>query len=151
MAEPDSYILEEVFEDDNSTYSTIEESSYSLDKNSAADSASLPNLGSKSISDRYSDGLGALATGPRQSAAQLSASETRNWNTEFQLLLERPNRTPEDAKERIELIGNLFASFTTAAVPLAKVLVAEEDLPLSAKSIAPVNVGMSFLRTSAVA
>jgi hypothetical protein len=103
--------------------------------------ASSVKNGTPSTSNRYEDGIDDVSRPPKQSASRLALGSSRNWNTEFQLLLERPSRTPEDAKERIELIDNLIANFTLAATPIAKIIIAEEDLKIKEKTIPPANVG----------
>jgi len=51
-----------------------------------------------------------------------------NWNEHFQLTLELPTLNPEDEEEKMEQLKRLTEEFVTAAKPLAKLIIDEEDL-----------------------
>ncbi|KAL6047732.1 hypothetical protein QOT17_021474 [Balamuthia mandrillaris] len=55
--------------------------------------------------------------------------DTFIWNERFQVLLERPITTPEEAKERNLALQQLVDRFILAAKPIVKKIVEEMDLP----------------------
>ena len=69
-------------------------------------------------------------------AQQQIISEGRNWNKEFQVLVELPD-------SRIKFLGlrNLAHDFVYAAVTYGKIIISEHCLPLSMKTIKPIDIG----------
>jgi len=70
----------------------------------------------------------------------------RDWNEEFQKLLERPSNTPEEVSERTNAIKNLSDEFVAAAIPVVKTIVFELALAPEKKTVSPLFVeGSRFL------
>ena len=64
----------------------------------------------------------------------------RDWNEEFQKLLERPSNTPEEVSERTNAIKNLSDEFVAAAIPVVKTIVFELALAPEKKTVSPLFV-----------
>jgi len=67
----------------------------------------------------------------------------RDWNEQFQLLLEQPTATVESAKERVEQIKILAQEFASAAIPIVTTIVSEMSLPDDQKTIKPLRIGLA--------
>ncbi|KAL6041995.1 Histidine kinase A [Balamuthia mandrillaris] len=74
----------------------------------------------------------------QQNAAVVLSSA---WNERFQVLLERPTTTPEEARQRRKDIEALVAEFVESAKPVVQRIVEELCLEAHRKTIAPVDVG----------
>eukprot|EP01091_Cochliopodium_minus_P004832 TRINITY_DN1472_c0_g2_i1.p1 TRINITY_DN1472_c0_g2~~TRINITY_DN1472_c0_g2_i1.p1 ORF type:complete len:1451 (-),score=404.43 TRINITY_DN1472_c0_g2_i1:87-4439(-) len=68
-------------------------------------------------------------------------SDGRNWNEEFQQLLENPTTTPEEMQERINSISEFTNEFLQKAIPLAKQIISERFLPNHEKKITSSLIG----------
>eukprot|EP01119_Soliformovum_irregulare_P001375 TRINITY_DN1109_c0_g1_i4.p1 TRINITY_DN1109_c0_g1~~TRINITY_DN1109_c0_g1_i4.p1 ORF type:complete len:1283 (+),score=446.50 TRINITY_DN1109_c0_g1_i4:106-3954(+) len=66
---------------------------------------------------------------------------TRDWQKEFLTLLTRPSPSPNDARERSDLILKLSKEFVTAATPIVKTIIRERSLDYEEKTIKPVIQG----------
>lgn len=71
---------------------------------------------------------------------QQQQQKSRDWNEEFQKLLERPSNTPEEVSERANAIKNLSDEFVAAASPVVKTIVFELALPPEKKTISPLFI-----------
>jgi hypothetical protein len=59
-------------------------------------------------------------------------------------VLLQPTVSPEEAKERIDLLESLMKEFADAAAPLAKTIIEEEDLKNDDRSITSVKIGVHY-------
>jgi len=64
----------------------------------------------------------------------------RNWNEEFQKLLESPSNTPEEVSERSNAIKNLSEEFVTAAIPVVKTIIFELKISPEKKTVPPLYI-----------
>lgn len=96
------------------------------------------------IDNRWSKCCSSLSEFPENSQSCLPAtlplSDTpRDWNSEFQELIDYPNHTPHDVHYRTARLNALFAAFTLEAEAVARVIVGELDS--AKKSLTSLQVG----------
>lgn len=82
------------------------------------------------------------ATMPTAVAAPASSpAPHRDWNAEFQLLVERPAVNPHEHRQRAADIKALQAAFAAACAPIVKTLVRERNLPREQRTMPALDVG----------
>lgn len=68
-------------------------------------------------------------------------TEGRNWNEEFQFLLSLPCSSTSDTDSRDRAILDLYDQFVEQSRRIADVIVSEQHVPVSEKTIKPLRVG----------
>lgn len=63
----------------------------------------------------------------------------RDWNAEFQAIFEAPNATPYERDTNQKNLDNLMKAFVSFAESTVKLLVAEKNVPVSEKTIKPLD------------
>ena len=70
-----------------------------------------------------------------------SNSSIRDWNGEFQYLYEMPSTTPYEREQREREVSALLNDFSSFSLRVAETIVSEQYLPVSDRSIPPMNIG----------
>ncbi|PRP82048.1 hypothetical protein PROFUN_03738 [Planoprotostelium fungivorum] len=65
----------------------------------------------------------------------------RNWNEEFQKILDLPQRTTEERVKRFEQISQLASEFERTSILYGKIIINEETLSIDQKTIKPISIG----------
>lgn len=117
-------------------------STYENDESSLFQSSQNEHLVKKSKSENYfSLGITKPSNVLRQNFGVVVDTQSNDWNSLFQKLLEDTVLTPGEQVSRDHQISLLYDMFIRAATPIVKTLIFELELPVDQKTIKPIDAG----------